>query len=61
MKKVYEAARSNKDGTLTSREMDKKKQYDGLGLKSHFEEVSPDLPDDLSDSPASDVDPEDGD
>ena len=39
VKKVYEAARTNKDGSFVTREVTKKKQYDGLGIKNHFEPV----------------------
>jgi hypothetical protein len=39
VKKVYEAARTNKNGSLVSREAAKERQYNGLGIKSHFEPV----------------------
>lgn len=59
VKKVYEAGRTNEDGSFVSREMKKKKQYDGLGLDSHFEPVRPDpAPMDPTRAP-SDIDPED--
>lgn len=60
VKKVYEAARTNEgDGNFVSREMAKKKQYDALGLKSHFEPVRPE-PAASTEGPGADVDPGDG-
>jgi hypothetical protein len=41
VKKIYEAARQNKDETFVKRERDKKKQYDALGIPSEFEPVRP--------------------
>ncbi|HJT34425.1 MAG TPA: hypothetical protein VJ783_20505 [Pirellulales bacterium] len=37
--KVYEAARKEKSGQFVKRERDKKRDYDALGIRSHFEEV----------------------
>ena len=39
VRKVYEAARSKKNGDFVKREMAKKKQYDALGIPSQFEQV----------------------
>lgn len=41
VKKIYEAARQNKDETFVKREREKKKQYDALGIPSEFEPVRP--------------------
>lgn len=62
VKKVYEAARTNEsDDSFVVREMAKKKQYDALGLKSHFEPVRPDPAATLAEGSGADVDPGDGD
>jgi hypothetical protein len=37
--KVYEAARTNKDGSFVAREMEKKAEYDAAKIESHFEPV----------------------
>jgi len=34
--KVYEAARTTRRGKIVPREVDKQKQYRGLGIPSHF-------------------------
>jgi hypothetical protein len=39
VKKVYEAARKDASGEWKPRELDKKADYDRLGILSHFEEV----------------------
>ena len=41
VKKVYEAARTNKDGSIVKREALKQEQYNAADIPSHFEPVKP--------------------
>jgi len=41
VKKVDEAARTNKNGTFVPREREKQRDYDRAGIPSHFEPVKP--------------------